>query len=58
MANSGAFGTFASTSWEMDIMSEIIVSGFDDAHTAFLARAALARRQQDLELSVYDLAIV
>ena len=39
-------------------MSELIVSGFDDAHTAFLTRAALARLQKELGLSVYDLAMV
>jgi uncharacterized membrane protein len=43
---------------EEEIMSELIVSGFDDAHTAFLARAALARLQKELGLSVYDLAMV
>jgi uncharacterized membrane protein len=39
-------------------MSDLIVAGFDDAHTAFLARAALARLQSELSLPGHDLAVV
>ena len=39
-------------------MSDLIVAGFDGAHTAFLARAALARMQNELSLLGEDLAVV
>ena len=39
-------------------MTDLIVAGFDDAHTAFLARAALARLQKELSLPGHDLAVV
>jgi len=39
-------------------MSNLIVARFDDAHTAFLARAALARLQGELSLPGRDLAVV
>ena len=39
-------------------MSDLIVSGFDDAHTAFLSRAALARMQSELSLSGNDFALI
>jgi uncharacterized membrane protein len=39
-------------------MSELIAAGFDDAHTAFLARAALARLQSELSLPGRNLALV
>jgi uncharacterized membrane protein len=39
-------------------VSNLIVARFDDAHTAFLARAALARLQKDLSLSGRDMAVV
>ncbi|MGB6853345.1 MAG: DUF1269 domain-containing protein [Thermoanaerobaculia bacterium] len=39
-------------------MSDLIVAGFNDAHTAFLARAALARLQGELSLPGHDLAVV
>ena len=39
-------------------MSDLIAAGFDDAHTAFLARAALARLQSELPLPGHDLALV
>jgi len=39
-------------------VSNLIVARFDDAHTAFLARAALARLQKDLSLRGHDLAVV
>ena len=39
-------------------MSDLIIAGFDDAHTAFLARAALARLQDELSLSGRDMALV
>ena len=39
-------------------MSNLIVAGFNDAHTAFLARAALARLQRGLSLPGHDLAVV
>ena len=43
---------------EWHIVSELIVAGFDDAHTAFLARAALARLQKKLSLPGHDLAVI
>ena len=39
-------------------MSNLIVARFDDAHTAFLARAALARLQKGLSLPGRNLAVV
>jgi uncharacterized membrane protein len=39
-------------------MSELVVAGFEDAHTAFLAGAALARMQKDLALNRQDVAVV
>ena len=39
-------------------MSDLILAVFDDAHTAFLARAALARLQGELSLPGHDLAVV
>ena len=39
-------------------MSNLIAARFDDAHTAFLARAALARLQKELSLPGHDLAVV
>jgi uncharacterized membrane protein len=39
-------------------MNHLIIAGFDDAHTAFLARAALARLQRELSLPGHDLAVV
>jgi uncharacterized membrane protein len=39
-------------------MSGLIAAGFDDPHTAFLARAALARLQSELPLPGHDLALV
>jgi uncharacterized membrane protein len=39
-------------------MSHLIVAGFDDAHTAFLARATLARLQRELSLPGHELAVV
>ena len=39
-------------------MSDLIAAGFDDGHTAFLARAALARLQTELPLPGHDLALV
>jgi uncharacterized membrane protein len=39
-------------------MTDLIAAGYDDAHTAFLARAALARLQRELALSGRDLAVV
>jgi uncharacterized membrane protein len=39
-------------------VSELIVAGFDDIQTAFLARAGLARLQKDLPLSGHDVAVV
>jgi uncharacterized membrane protein len=39
-------------------MSNLIVARFDDAHTAFLARAALARLQRELSLPGHNLAVV
>jgi uncharacterized membrane protein len=37
--------------------NELIAIGFDDTHTVFLARVALARLQKELGLSVHDMAI-
>jgi len=39
-------------------MTELIVAGFDDTHTVFLARAALARLQQEAGMATNDVAIV
>jgi len=39
-------------------MSELIVAGFDDVHTAYLVRAALARMQGDVELEGNGVAVV
>ena len=39
-------------------MSNLIVARFDDAHSALLARAALARLQRELSLSEQDIAVV
>ena len=39
-------------------MTELIISGFEDAQTAFLARAALARVQMDPTLRTQDVAVV
>lgn len=39
-------------------MSDLIVAGFDDVHTAFLARAALARLQSELSLLGHDIAVM
>jgi uncharacterized membrane protein len=39
-------------------VSNLIVAGFNDAHTAFLARAALARLQKDLSLPGRNLAVM
>ena len=39
-------------------VSNLIVARFDDAHTAFLARAALARLQKELPLHGQDFAVV
>ena len=39
-------------------MSKLIVARFDDAHTALLARAALARLQREISLSGQDVAVV
>ena len=40
------------------MICELIVVGYSDPHTAFLARAALARLQGELSLSGQDVAIV
>jgi uncharacterized membrane protein len=39
-------------------MSELIVAVYDDTHTAFLARAALARLQKELLIKGHDVALV
>jgi uncharacterized membrane protein len=39
-------------------MTDLIAAGYDDAPTAFLARAALARLQKELSLPGHDLAVV
>lgn len=40
------------------MMSELIVAGYDDAHTALLASAALARMEKELALNAHDMAVV
>ncbi len=40
------------------VMTELIVTGFDDAYTASLANAALARLQEELGLAMNDVAAV
>jgi uncharacterized membrane protein len=40
------------------VMGEIVVAGFGDTHTAFLARAALARLQKELGMATQDVAMV
>ena len=39
-------------------MTELIVTGFDDAYTACLTQAALARLQEELGLAMNDVAMV
>ena len=39
-------------------MSELIVAGFEDGHSAFLARAALARLQKECAINGCDVAVV
>jgi uncharacterized membrane protein len=39
-------------------MTDLIAAGYDDAHTAFLARATLARLQRELSLPGHELAVV
>ena len=39
-------------------MSEIVVTGFGDTQTAYLARAALARLQKELGMAPEDVAMV
>ena len=39
-------------------MCELIVAGFSEGHTAFLARAALARLQKECAINGYDVAMV
>ena len=39
-------------------MTELIVTGFDDAHTASLANAALARLKEELGMATNDVAII
>jgi uncharacterized membrane protein len=40
------------------IINELIVTGFGNTHTVFLARAALARVQEGLGMAVDDVAMV
>ena len=39
-------------------MSDLVVVGFDNAHTAFLAAAALSRMEDELDLDEHDVAVV
>ena len=39
-------------------MSEFIVAGFDDAHTAYLVRGALARMQDEIPIEAHGVAVV
>ena len=40
------------------VMTELIVNGYSDPYTAFLARAALARLQEELGIATNDVAMV
>jgi uncharacterized membrane protein len=40
------------------VMGEIVVAGFGDTQTVFLARAALARLQKELGMTTEDMAMV
>jgi uncharacterized membrane protein len=40
------------------ISTELIVTGFGNTHTVFLARAALARLQDELGMAVDDVAVI
>jgi uncharacterized membrane protein len=40
------------------IITELIVTGFGNTHTVFLARAALARLQDELGMAVDDVAVI
>jgi uncharacterized membrane protein len=37
---------------------ELVIAGFDDDHTAFLARSALARLRTEINVDGHDLAVV
>jgi uncharacterized membrane protein len=41
-----------------DMLNELIVIGFDDTHTIFLVRAALARLQEGFGMATEDVAMV
>jgi uncharacterized membrane protein len=41
-----------------DVMSELIVTGFGNKYTVFLAHAALARLQEELGMTIDDVAVV
>ncbi len=40
------------------IITELVVTGFGNTHTVFLARAALARLQDELEMALDDVAVI
>ena len=40
------------------IITELVVTGFGNTHTVFLARAALARLQDELGIAVDDVAMI
>lgn len=40
------------------IITELIVTGFGNTHTVFLARGALARLQEELGMAVDDVAVI
>ena len=40
------------------IIPELVVTGFGNTHTVFLARAALARLQDELEVALDDVAVI
>jgi uncharacterized membrane protein len=40
------------------IITELVVAGFGNTHTVFLARAALARLQEELGMAVDDVAMI
>jgi uncharacterized membrane protein len=40
------------------IISELVVTGFGNTHTVFLARAALARLQDELGMALDDVAVI
>jgi uncharacterized membrane protein len=46
------------TGMKQAIITEITMAGFDNKHTVFLARAALARLQEELGMATDDMALI